>query len=57
LTRDGADNHRGALLRIALHAGQTGHQFRVTSPSPSLVKLLRITALNRKLLGATGPEA
>jgi len=45
-----------ALLRLALHAEQTGHQFRVTSPSPSLVKLLRITALNRKVLDATGPD-
>jgi anti-anti-sigma factor len=44
-----------ALLRIALHAEQSHHKFRVASPSSSLVKLLRITALDRKLLVATGP--
>jgi anti-anti-sigma factor len=44
-----------ALLQIALYAEQRDHQFRVASPSPSLVRLLRITALDRKLLGATGP--
>lgn len=43
-----------ALLRIAHHAKLGGHKFRVASPSPSLVKLLRITALDRKLLGTTG---
>jgi anti-anti-sigma factor len=42
-----------ALLQIALYAEQGEHKFRVASPSPSLVKLLRITALDRKLLGAT----
>ena len=46
-----------ALLRIALYAEQGDHKFTVTSPSPWLVKLLRITALDRKLLGATGPGA
>jgi anti-anti-sigma factor len=44
-----------ALLRIALYAEQRDHKFRVASPRPSLVKLLRITALDRKLLGTTGP--
>jgi anti-anti-sigma factor len=44
-----------ALLRIARYAKQGGHKFTVASPSPSLVKLLCITALDRKLLGATGP--
>jgi anti-anti-sigma factor len=43
-----------ALLRIAIYAEQGDHRFRLVSPSPSLVKLLRITALDRKLLGATG---
>jgi anti-anti-sigma factor len=42
-----------ALLRIARHAEQGDHRFRLASPSPSLVKLLHITALDRKLLGAT----
>jgi anti-sigma B factor antagonist len=44
-----------ALLQIARHAEQNGHKFTLASPSPALVKLLRITALDRKLLGATGP--
>jgi anti-anti-sigma factor len=44
-----------ALLRIALHAEQGDHKFTLASPSAWLVKLLRITALDRKLLGATGP--
>jgi anti-sigma B factor antagonist len=44
-----------ALLRVARHAEQGNHKFRVASPSPSLVKLLRITGLDRKLLGATEP--
>jgi anti-anti-sigma factor len=44
-----------ALLRIARYAEQSDHTFRVASPSPSLVKLLRITALDTKLLGITGP--
>jgi len=42
-----------ALLRMAAYAEQSGHEFRLASPSPSLVKLLRITALDRKLLGTT----
>jgi anti-sigma B factor antagonist len=45
-----------ALLRIARHAEQGDHGFRLASPSPSLVKLLRITALDRKLLGTTAPQ-
>jgi anti-anti-sigma factor len=44
-----------ALLQIAHHAEQSGHKFTLASPSPSLVKLLRITALDRKLLGTTEP--
>jgi len=43
-----------ALLRIAVYAEQGDHKFTVASPSPWLVKLLRITGLDRKLLGATG---
>lgn len=42
-----------ALLRIARHAEQGDHEFRVASPSLWLVKLLRITALDRKILGST----
>jgi anti-sigma B factor antagonist len=45
----------GALLQIARYAERSDHKFRVASPSPSLVKLLRITALDRKLLGTTEP--
>jgi anti-anti-sigma factor len=45
-----------ALLRIAQHAAQSGQKFTLASPSPSLVKLLHITALDRKLLGTTRPE-
>jgi anti-anti-sigma factor len=44
-----------ALLRITRYAEQGDHRFRLASPSPSLVRLLRITALDRRLLGATGP--
>jgi len=43
-----------ALLQIARYAEQNDHKFRLASPSPTLVKLLRITALDRKLLSATG---
>jgi anti-sigma B factor antagonist len=43
------------LLQIARYAEQSNHGFRLASPSPSLVKLLRITALDRRLLGAAEP--
>lgn len=46
-----------ALLQIARHAEQGNHEFRMACASPALVKLLRITALDRKLLGATGTGA
>jgi anti-anti-sigma factor len=45
------------LLQMARYAEQRGHKFTVTSPSPSLVKLLRLTELDRKLLGATAGTA
>jgi anti-anti-sigma factor len=45
-----------ALLRIVRYAEQGDHKFGLAAPSPALVKLMRITALERKLLGATGPE-
>jgi hypothetical protein len=38
------------------HHGPVVVDLTVASPSPWLVKLLRITALDRKLLGATGPR-
>jgi anti-sigma B factor antagonist len=44
-----------ALLRMASYAEWAGHTFRLASPRPTLVKLLRITMLDHKLLGATGP--
>lgn len=37
-----------ALVRMAKHAEQSDCQFRVTSPSPMLIKLIRITGLERK---------
>jgi len=47
----------GVLLQIARYAEQGNHGFRLASPSPSLVKLLHITALDRKLLGVAEPGA
>ena len=40
----------GALVRMASHAWQLDCPFRLTSPSPSLVKIMRITGLDRKFL-------
>lgn len=37
----------GVLARLARHARQAGRQFRLTSPRPSLVKIMRITGLDR----------
>ena len=37
----------GALARIARHARQAGHQFRLTAVRPSLLKIIRITGLDR----------
>jgi len=39
-----------ALLRMANHAEQTGLPFMLASPSPPLVKLMRITGLDRRFL-------
>jgi anti-sigma B factor antagonist len=39
-----------ALLRMANHADQAGCSFMLASPSPPLVKLMRITGLDRRLL-------
>jgi anti-sigma B factor antagonist len=39
-----------ALLRMANHAEQAGCPFTLASPGPPLVKLLRITGLDRRLL-------
>ena len=39
-----------ALLRMANHAEQAGCTFILASPRPPLVKLMRITGLDRRLL-------
>jgi len=41
-----------ALVRMAKHAEQADCPFLVTSPSPMLTKLMRMTGLDRKLLAA-----
>ena len=41
-----------ALVRMAGHAERTGCLFRVASPSPSLVKIMRITGLDRTFLAS-----
>jgi len=37
----------GALARLAMHARQAGRQLRLISPRPSLLKIMRITGLDR----------
>jgi anti-sigma B factor antagonist len=44
-----------ALLRMAGHAKQAGCPFGLASPAPSLVKIMRITGLDRRFL--TTPAA
>jgi anti-anti-sigma factor len=39
-----------ALVRMAGYAEQKGCPFRLASPSPSLVKIMRITGLDRRFL-------
>jgi anti-sigma B factor antagonist len=41
-----------ALVRMAGYAEQKGCPFRLASPSPSLVKIMRITGLDRRLLAS-----
>ena len=41
-----------ALVRMASYAEQRDRQFRVTSPSPQLVKIMRITGLDRRFLAS-----
>jgi anti-sigma B factor antagonist len=41
-----------ALVRMADHAQRKGCPFRLASPSPSLVKIMRITGLDRRLLAS-----
>ena len=42
------------LLRMAGHAQQAGCPFRLASPSPSLVKIMRITGLDHRFLAPPG---
>jgi anti-sigma B factor antagonist len=44
-----------ALVRMARYAEQSDCPFQVTSPSPSLVKIMRITGLNRRFLASQPP--
>jgi anti-anti-sigma factor len=50
-----------ALVRMARYAEQQGRPFRLASPSPSLVKIMRITGLDRRFLACqpsgAGPSA
>ena len=41
-----------ALMRMASYAEQSDCPFKVTSPSPSLVKIMRITGLDRQFLAS-----
>ena len=41
-----------ALVRMAGYAEQQGCSFRLTSPRPSLVKIMRITRLDRRFLAS-----
>ena len=43
-----------ALLRMANRAEQAGCPFWVVSPSPMLIRLMRITSVDRRLLAAPG---
>jgi len=43
------------LLRLAGNAEQTGCPFRLASPRPSLVKIMRITGLDHKFLAPRQP--
>lgn len=40
----------GALVRMAGHAEQKHCPFRLASPSPQLIKIMRITGLDRRFL-------
>ena len=45
-----------ALVRMAGYAEQVGCTFQLSSPSVSLVKIMRITGLDRRLLAFQVPE-
>jgi anti-sigma B factor antagonist len=44
-----------ALVRMARYAEQKGRPFRLASPSPSLIKIMRITGLDRRFLASQAP--
>jgi anti-anti-sigma factor len=44
-----------ALVRMARYVEQSDCPFQVTSPSPSLVKIMRITGLDRRFLASQAP--
>lgn len=45
-----------ALVRMAGYAEQMGCAFRISSPSPSMVKIMRITGLDRGFLTVQMPR-
>ena len=45
-------NGLAALVRMARYAEQKGRPFRLASPRPSLVKIMRITGLDRRFLAS-----
>jgi anti-sigma B factor antagonist len=44
-----------ALVRMAGHAEKNGCPFRLASPSPALVKIMRITGLDHRFLASQEP--
>jgi hypothetical protein len=42
----------GALLRMASYAERAGCEFRLASPRPLVVKIMRITGLDRRFLAS-----
>ena len=54
-------NGLAALVRMARYAEQKGRPFRLASPRPSVVKIMRITGLDRRFLACqpsgAGPSA
>jgi len=42
----------GALLEMAGHAERAGCEFRLASPRPPVVKIMRITGLDRRFLAS-----
>jgi anti-sigma B factor antagonist len=45
-------NGLAALVRMARYAEQKGRSFRLASPTPSVVKIMRITGLDRRFLAS-----